>query len=129
MNAVGAGQAIVARPERVPLRLPSQLEQALLGRRVRLDPVFAENVDDPGAALDEPPYNQQAAMPVGGLEDEADAVGNGKAGFVMPTGVVERQDDAPLAIEVEVECDLRQSASATGRGSMLTPAHHEASSP
>ena len=34
---------------------------------------------------------------VGGLEDEPNAVGNDEAGFAVPTGVVERQDDAPLA--------------------------------
>src|ERR1039458_8559242 len=34
---------------------------------------------------------------VGGLEDEPNAVGNDEAGFAVPAGVVERQDDAPLA--------------------------------
>src|ERR1035438_4630347 len=34
---------------------------------------------------------------VGGLEHEANAVRHGETGFAVPTGVVERQDDAPLA--------------------------------
>jgi hypothetical protein len=34
---------------------------------------------------------------VGGLEDEPIAVRHGEAGFAAPTGVVERQNDAPRA--------------------------------
>jgi hypothetical protein len=34
---------------------------------------------------------------VGGLEDEPNAVRHDEAGFAAPAGVVEREDDAPLA--------------------------------
>ena len=52
----------MARPEQVLFRLPGQVEEALLGHRVRLDPAVAENVGNVDAALDESPPNQQAAM-------------------------------------------------------------------
>jgi hypothetical protein len=51
---------------------------------------------------------------VGGLEDEANAVRHGEAGLAMPTGVVERQDDAPLTPGPASWANNRSGASKNG---------------
>jgi hypothetical protein len=49
--------------------------------------------------------------------------------FAAGGGTASDKDSNPDAANGYVNLDRRQSSSAIGRGSMPTPAHHEASSP
>jgi hypothetical protein len=49
--------------------------------------------------------------------------------FAAGGGMASGKGSYPVAANEYVNLDRRQSSSAIGRGSMPTPAHHEASSP
>ena len=49
--------------------------------------------------------------------------------FAAGGGMASDKGSDPVASDEYVNLDRRQSSSAIGRGSMPTPAHHEASSP
>jgi hypothetical protein len=49
--------------------------------------------------------------------------------FAVGGGMASDKGSDPIASSENVNLDRRQSSSAIGRGSMPTPAHHEASSP